>query len=307
MPELPEVETVRRGLAAALPGREVSEVIRGPFDVARSPDPRANPRLLAGDRIAQVLRHGKQLALVGHTGETLCIHLGMSGSLRLTDASEPVEPHTHFRWRITPAAPEPRVDRELRFRDPRRFGGVWQYDSPGDLEAQRWSRLGPDALQIGPAKLERRLAGRTLALKAALLDQHTLAGLGNIYVDELLYACRLHPLRPAGSLRREEVESLVRRMRSLLRRAIEAGGSTLRDYVGADGEAGGFQLSHRAYGREGDRCRRRGCRESIHRTVVAARSTFTCPACQNDDATSPHRPAPGAREHIHPFSHPSRS
>lgn len=307
MPELPEVETVRRGLAAALPGSEVSELIRGPFDVARSRDPRVTPRLLVGDRITRILRHGKQLALVASTGETLCIHLGMSGSLRLVDVSDPIEPHTHLRWRITPAAPETRIHRELRFRDPRRFGGVWQYDSPADLEQQRWSRLGPDAMRIGPAALAHRLAGRTLALKAALLDQHTLAGLGNIYVDELLYACRLHPLRPAGSLRRGEVESLVRRMRSLLKRAIDAGGSTLRDYVGADGEAGGFQLSHRAYGREGDRCRRRGCRESIHRTVVAARSTFTCPACQVDDATSPHRRTARPRPSIHGLSHPSRS
>lgn len=293
MPELPEVETIRRGLAATLPGCRVSRVARGGFDVVRCHGPA--PRLLADDRIAEVLRHGKQLALVGRTGETLCLHLGMSGSLRLADPADPIEPHTHLRWRIdapdvpdapdAPDAPgtgaaEPSRARELRFRDPRRFGGVWQYNTKQTLHALRWSRLGPDALRVGPAALERRLANRTLALKAALLDQHTLAGLGNIYVDELLYACRLHPLRPADSLSRGELESLVRRMRSLLLRAIEAGGSTLRDYVGADGVAGGFQSSHRAYGREGGRCRRRGCRESIQRTIVAARSTFTCPACQ---------------------------
>ena len=307
MPELPEVETVRRGLAAALPGGEVTEVARGKFAVARSLSQRATPRLLVGDRIVEVLRHGKQLALVGRTGETLCIHLGMSGSLRITDASAPIEPHTHLRWRVTPVDSERAAGCELRFRDPRRFGGVWQYDSPRDLIQHRWSRLGPDALRIGPATLERRLAGRTLALKAALLDQHTLAGLGNIYVDELLFACRLHPLRPAGSLSRGELESLVRRMRSLLQRAIEAGGSTLRDYVDADGAAGGFQLAHRAYGREGGRCRRRGCRESIQRTIVAARSTFTCPACQPDSKPAPHRPAPNVRKSTHSSPHPSPS
>lgn len=280
MPELPEVETVRRGLVATLAGCAVRGVVRGGFDVVRSDD--AAPRLLAGDRVVEIRRHGKQLALVGATGETLCIHLGMSGSLRVSDPADPVEPHTHLRWRIEPNADHRELARELRFRDPRRFGGVWRYATPRDLHAERWSRLGPDALRIGPAALERRLDGRVVALKGALLDQHTLAGLGNIYVDELLYACRLHPLRPAGSLRRRELASLVRRMRTLLHRAIEAGGSTLRDYVQAGGETGGFQFAHRAYGRAGRRCRRRDCPGSIHRSIVAARSTFTCPACQGD-------------------------
>lgn len=272
MPELPEVECVGRGVERGCVGRRVTAVRRGEHDVVVN-DAAATPGLLVGDRVARVVRHGKQLAILGERGEAACVHLGMSGALTVEPAGRPARPHTHVTWICVGGI-------ELRFRDPRRFGGVWAFTTEADLWARRWSKLGPDALVIGPATLGRRLAGRRTALKAALLDQATLAGLGNIYVDELLYAASLSPLRPAGSLSPGELRSLVRRMRTLLGGAIAAGGSTLRDYVDAAGARGGYQARHRVYGREGRRCRRRGCGRKIQRTVLAGRGTFTCPGCQ---------------------------
>jgi len=266
MPELPEVETVRRGVEAFARGHRVDHVRVARTDVVRGDLATMVPLVITG-----ALRHGKQLALLTNAGPLACIHLGMSGSLCIHAADEAVAPHVHVVWELSGG-------KELRFRDPRRFGGVFGFADPDRLHTARWSRLGPDATLIGVAELHRRLGATRRALKPALLDQGVVAGLGNIYVDELLHAARLHPMTPACGLTRTDVRRMVARMRSLLQAAIDAGGSSLRDHVGADGAAGGFQTHHRVYGRGGLPCRR--CRATLSVAPVAQRTTVWCPACQ---------------------------
>ena len=269
MPELPEVETVRRGVDTAACGLRIERV-----RVLRRDVVRGDLRPMAGQTLCAARRHGKQLALVTDTGPLACVHLGMSGSLRVAPARTPRANHVHTVWVLDGGL-------ELRFRDPRRFGGVFAFTDLQQLHTARWNALGPDATLIQPAALHRRLASTTRALKVALLDQNLVAGLGNIYVDELLYAARLNPLRPAHLLDRTEAKRLVARMRPLLQTAIDAGGSSLRDYVGADGAAGAFQDRHRVYGRGGQPCRR--CRETLSVTLVAQRTTVWCGGCQPAD------------------------
>jgi len=293
MPELPEVECVRGSLQRRIVGRRVesvrvirSQIIRGP---RRAAD------LLAGDRVARVLRHGKQLAIVGDSGRCVCVHLGMSGQLCVlawptgraanlpakqrtagptgSEKSPTVPPHTHVLWRFDEGL-------GLRFTDPRRFGGLWVFGGLDELHAERWSALGPDALTITPGQLHQGLSATQRCLKAALLDQSLIAGLGNIYVDELLFTMRLHPLMPASALGRRVVASLVVRMRTLLNGAVDRGGSSLRDYVDAESRQGSQQTRHRVYGRSGQRCKRRACGGLIESAQIAGRTTAWCPRCQ---------------------------
>ncbi len=269
MPELPEVETVRRGVEAFAIGKRVTSVC-----VRRSGVVRGDVSAMARTTLTGARRHGKQLALLTRRGPLACVHLGMSGSLCVHHAGEPLAAHVHVVWKLAGGG-------ELRFRDPRRFGGVFGFADPDALHAARWSRLGPDATAIGVADLHRRLRATARALKPALLDQALVAGLGNIYVDELLHAARLHPLTPACALDRNDARRLVARMRPLLQDAIDAGGSSLRDYVDAGGDAGGFQARHRVYGRGGQACRR--CRATLSVAPVAQRTTVWCDRCQPAD------------------------
>jgi len=282
MPELPEVERVRQALAATLPGRTIAAVRLARADVVRGPADGAS--LLSGRRVKRVVRRGKQLALVGEAGDgrepVVCVHLGMTGSLvcepgRLgpgpaaTPAVAPL--HTHVVWHFTEGG-------TLRFTDVRRFGGLWVFPDWRALEQQRWHRLGGDALTIQPRALHRRLQRTRRAIKTALLDQQVIAGLGNIYADELLFAARLAPTRPADTLSLPRLQRMVRQMRRLLGQAIDAGGSTFRDYVDAAGQPGGFQNAHRVYGRAGRPCRR--CATPLAASLVAGRTTVHCPRCQ---------------------------
>ena len=287
MPELPEVECVRLSLERLVLGRTIAAVRVSRADVIRGPaDDRS---LLVGDQVSRVVRHGKQLAMIGSGGGCVCVHLGMSGQLCVTEArptlsKRPTDPagstqrdalpaHTHvyFEFDTGPG---------LRFTDPRRFGGVWTFKSADELHTRRWSRLGPDALRVTPGRLSRGLSRTRRSLKAALLDQQIVAGLGNIYVDELLFNAGLHPLLPANELDRALLPGLVRRMKTLLRGAIERGGSSLRDYVDAESRQGSQQSRHRVYGRAGLRCKRRGCRGVVVSEQVAGRTTAWCPSCQ---------------------------
>jgi len=296
MPELPEVETVRRTLEARVLGRRVAAVRMARPDVVyeldeggRGPARRATTAkrkqaLLEGQRVGRITRHGKQLAILTPDGQGVCIHLGMSGSLCVVETGKPgndgkpnqtSQPskadHVHVAWDLGGG-------REVWFRDPRRFGGLWTFNQEAQLHETRWGRLGPDGLVITPKQLHAGLSRTQRALKAALLDQHLVAGLGNIYVDELLYATKLHPRKLASEITKVESGRLVRAMRRILGRAIEAGGSTLRDYVDAAGQAGGFQTQHRVYGRGGEPCR--GCGKPLGTTVIAGRTTTACEGCQ---------------------------
>lgn len=279
MPELPEVEQVRRSLQPSLLGQRIGAVTIHRASVVRHvpAGTRLSECLLEGGRIRQVLRRGKQLALIAEDGRCLHVHLGMTGSLRFNASqiqAPPPDVHTHVVW--------PLPHGELRFRDPRRFGGLWPGrllpdDPPAGLSPD-WGNLGEDALSIQPATLHRQLQTTRRPLKTALLDQKRLAGLGNIYVDELLFVCRLAPQMPASALERSDCQRMVQAMRRLLERALAAGGSTLRDYVDGDGKSGGFQHQHQVYGRAGLPCRH--CGQTLIRSVLDGRGTVTCATCQ---------------------------
>ena len=200
----------------------------------------------------------------------------MSGRLGTENRDAPLVAHTHLVIELGPASsPGAKAERvELRFVDPRRFGGIWWLGSQEPPDAN----MGPEPLGTRPRQLSKRLEQTTRAIKNALLDQRVLAGLGNIYVDESLFAAGIHPLKPANGLSETEIVRLSRAIKGTLRRAIRHRGSTLRDYRDADGAPGGFQALHRVYNREGKPCRK--CRAPIERIVLGGRSTHFCPRCQ---------------------------
>ena len=227
------------------------------------------------------MRHGKNLAIIADTAQTICVHLGMTGQLfaHSPNRSNPhcstlAMDHVHCIWQLVCD----RGDVQLLFRDPRRFGGIWIFDAYESLCDQRLQQLGPDALAITAAHLHRALSGTTRPIKSALLDQTVLAGVGNIYADESLFLARVHPLSCTRSIPRAAITILARSIRSVLKRAIRAGGSSIRDYVDGNGEAGDFAIRHHVYGRGGEPCIR--CGKALARTTVAQRTTVFCAGCQ---------------------------
>lgn len=272
MPELPEVETVVRGLRATLPGRRILSIRLGQTDFID--DPAALERDLPGRRIGAVRRHGKFVALElesasnGAGPSLLLVHLGMTGQLVTRRADEPVAPHTHVFFTLDDG-------RELRYTDIRRFGRILLSITDG---SEVLARLGSDPLEITLEEFREKLAARRAQIKALLLDQSFLRGMGNIYTDESLWRARIHPARHAARLTLEQVRRLHRSIRRVLEEAIRLGGSSVSDYVDANGERGWFQLRHRAYDREGKPCFR--CRARIRRMIVAGRSSYFCPRCQ---------------------------
>lgn len=280
MPELPEVETVVRDLRGSLIGRRVAamRVSRKPLRIRWSP---GWTRLLIGRTIAGIERRGKWI-LFDLDGPWLLAHLGMSGQLCVTPADAPRRPHTHVVIALGDGTSE------LRFRDPRRFGSISYHSDRAALDAfLAPTRLGPEPFALDPEQWRERLASTARSLKAVLLDQTIVAGVGNIYADEALYEARLDPTLPAHTLTPRQADTLRRAIARVLTRAIESRGSTIRDYVGGSGEAGSYQHEHRVYGRTGEPCRR--CEASIERVVLAGRSTHFCPACQQASAAVPSR------------------
>lgn len=281
MPELPEVETLRRTLEPHLLGAAVIAVSlrrRGvcTFDPPRSAAHRPDA-LLRGGVVLALDRRGKQLAIIADDGRALCVHLGMSGQLRFEPDPPPrPPPHTHLLWTI---AREGRITGRLRFTDPRRFGGVWAFDSPEALRRSRWETLGHDALAADEAALFAGLTGSRRAIKACLLDQTLLAGVGNIYADEALFRARISPHRPGGTLDAGACAALARAVREVLGEAIAAGGATLRDYVDADGQSGSSQDRFQAYGRAGQSCR--CCGTPLSSARLSQRATVWCSTCQS--------------------------
>jgi formamidopyrimidine-DNA glycosylase len=279
MPELPEVETVRRGLEQRVVGRKILAVDVGRERTVRRTSARQLIDSLAGATILSAGRRGKYLLCPLDTGDTLMMHLRMTGQLLLVPKGAPALPHTHV---VLTLSGEPAE--ELRFVDQRTFGEVVVFDPDHvDVEVPELARLGVDPLAdgLGPEALRSLLSSRRTRLKPLLLDQHTIAGIGNIYADEILHAARLHPDRVAGTLRRQEVARLHDAMHDVLAAAVVAGGSTLGDsqYVDLMGTGGSYQDDHRVYGRAGERCSTCG-RGIIKRAVVNGRSTYWCPFCQ---------------------------
>jgi formamidopyrimidine-DNA glycosylase len=276
MPELPEVETVRRGLAATVVGRRVEAVhVTGARTVRRT-SAEAVVAGLTGTTVVAADRRGKYLLLPVDSGALGVVHLRMSGQLLLARAGAAPDRHAHVVLSLAGGD-------ELRFVDPRTFGEVVVVDGTRLAEDAPWlAALGPDALVELPsaAGLHRLLASRSRMLKHLLLDQHTIAGLGNIYTDEILHRAGLAPYRGSADISPAEAAALRRAVRNVLAEAIDARGSSLGDgqYVDLMGEAGGYQARHRVYGRPGQPCLR--CRTPIERAKWAGRSTFWCPRCQ---------------------------
>jgi formamidopyrimidine-DNA glycosylase len=273
VPELPEVESLRLSLLPLI-GRRIASVRLYRPDIATSHDGSAiRPRhLLSGATVTELRRHGKQLAIIAGDGRVLIVHLGMSGQLLLIHrGSRPQKTdHIHSTWTLNDHS-------SLHFRDPRRFGGLWVLPS-ADTLADRWSTLGPDALDVSASFLAAATQTSQRAIKALLLDQAVLAGVGNIYADESLFLSRIRPDRPANGLNTPEIAALAKAVRTVLRRAIRAGGSTLRDYANAAGEAGTAQKAHAVYGLAGKPCS--VCDTTLIGSVLAQRTTVHCPRCQ---------------------------
>jgi formamidopyrimidine-DNA glycosylase len=274
MPELPEVETVRAALVPALTGRRLDRVEILDTRLVRPFEPVAVAAELEGERVAAVERRGKYLVVRFESGRSLVIHLRMTGSLRHAPGGASADdPHRRAVVRLDDGS-------DVMYRDVRRFG-TWRLLEPHELEPYLDARLGvePFASDFTPRRLARQLENRRAPIKAALLDQRTLAGMGNIYADEALWRARVHPRRPAGELAPDE----VKRLRDAVRRALEAGiarqGATLRDYATPDGGRGRMQHEFRVYGRAGEPCDR--CGTPIEKTRVAGRGTWYCPSCQS--------------------------
>lgn len=285
MPELPEVEHLRRSLERGLVGGRVSAMVLLRSDIVRNRRGRstvATAALLDGATIRTLERRGKQLAIIAEGGHGIVVQLGMSGQLRWSPTDRDPIPgdHVHARWRVVNAAGEVRW---LEFRDPRRFGGLSPFDGLSDLVIRLWGTLGPDAANVEVEGLASRLheAARASrrAVKSLLLDQSVVAGIGNIYADEALFAAGIHPALMAGRLNQGLAAGLAREIQGTLRTAIAAGGSTLRDYVDATGRAGSFQESHRVYGRGGQPCVR--CGSPLRSAPLSGRTTVWCPRCQS--------------------------
>ncbi len=285
MPELPEVETVRRGLAPVLEGRRLARVEARRPDL-RFPFPEGFVQRLAGARVVALRRRAKYLLADLDRGETLIAHLGMSGRFRIEGPGSAAPGRFHHATGEDPrhdhVVLETETGARIVYHDPRRFGFMGLTSTEG-LDQHPWfAAMGPEPLSdgFGGARLAEAFRDRRQGPKTLLLDQRTVAGLGNIYVCEALHEARISPFRPAGRISAGRLEGLARTVKAVLERAIAAGGSTLRDFSAADGALGYFQHSFRAYDREGAACVNPGCGGTIRRKVQAGRSTFWCPTCQ---------------------------
>ncbi|HWQ27457.1 MAG TPA: bifunctional DNA-formamidopyrimidine glycosylase/DNA-(apurinic or apyrimidinic site) lyase [Dehalococcoidia bacterium] len=270
MPELPEVETIRRDLAPALRGARIESVRLAPGAEAmvQTPPAGAFEAALRGRRIADIERRGKYLIFRFDADGALVVHLGMTGALLLRRSGDPPDPYTRAVFALDGA-------RELRFTDLRKFGNLWFVDDPAEVVG----KLGPEPLDgLTAGRLRAIFARRSAPVKAVLLDQEAIAGIGNIYADESLFRAGIHPLRPANSLRRAELERLAAAIPETLEEAMEHRGSSYRDYRDAEGHEGTHQFYVRVFRRTGEPCF--VCGTPIERVKLAGRGTHFCPNCQ---------------------------
>jgi formamidopyrimidine-DNA glycosylase len=284
MPELPEVETVRKGLSPVLVGARLTRVTANRADL-RFPLPANFAHRLQGRRVLNLTRRAKYLLASLDSGETLAMHLGMSGRFTIVEKNTqpgdfyfaaPTNPaHTHVVFETETGA-------RIEYNDPRRFGFMELIETEAVEAHKFFAGLGPEPLgnAFSGAALHSALRGRKQNIKVTLLDQRVVAGLGNIYVCEALWRAGISPKRAAGKVSLPRVEALARTIREVLGEAIEAGGSSLKDYAQADGALGYFQHRFSVYDREGKGCIRKGCGGGVRRFEQAGRSTFCCPVCQ---------------------------
>jgi len=276
MPELPEVETVARGLQREVTGQKILSVTLGKTDFIDNPA--ALERELPGRSITRVERYGKFLLLRLNMREdaqeqkeeaALLVHLGMTGLLMPQPVNQPQAKHTHVILLLGDG-------RELRYIDPRRFGRIAYL--AGDGLSRELQKFGADPLEANLEEFAQRIQQRRARIKALLLDQSVIRGVGNIYADESLWKARIHPAQLGARLGRAQVKELYARLQKTLQKAIQLRGSSISDFLDAEGMPGEYQLHHRVYGREGKPCFR--CKTTIRRAIVAGRSSYYCPNCQ---------------------------
>lgn len=275
MPELPEVEVTRRGLLQSLPGRKVKKIVCGSKRLRTDlPCSLLSLHVLDG-RFAAIDRRAKYLLFRLDSGSVLLIHLGMTGKLSLISTLEPSACHDHLRLQLDNGM-------DLRFNDSRRFGSimVWPATEARQLEKAFSDRIGVEPFSPGlnTRHLRQRSRSKKQAVKNFLMDSRMIAGIGNIYANEILFAAAIHPLTPVHTIGPDEWKRIIRSTRRILTRAIRAGGSTISDFLGTGGNPGYFQLHFMVYGRAGKQCRR--CGSHIGKCVVGGRATYFCPSCQ---------------------------
>lgn len=273
MPELPEVEVILRGLAPRLQNRRILAVAVGEKRLRQESAPGDFTRWLPGRNILDLERRGKYLLFHLEGGVTLLLHLGMTGRLLLRPAPSPALPHAHLLLQLEGGL-------QLVFQDVRRFGQALVF--PPGVAPAPLSQVGrePFSRQVTPQWLAREARARSRAVKNFLMDGRVLAGIGNIYANEILFAARLHPATPAGNLSVEDWARVLRETRRILKAAIAKGGTTVSDYLNSQGETGLFQVELLVYGREGEPCK--SCGRPLVRVAQGGRSTFFCPYCQRE-------------------------
>ncbi len=271
MPELPEVETIVRGLRAKLTRQMISSInLRLPSLLKGVKE--ADLKKLQGKRILRLRRRGKIIIIECEGDISLLFHLKMTGSLLLVDRKSEVDKHTHLIITLEMKS------KELRFRDVRKFGYFYFLPTSKIFSLPPLDKLGPEALEINLNEFLAMFKGRRARIKSLLLNQNFIAGVGNIYADEILFQAKIHPLKPASQLKSEELKRLWTAMRDVLLKAIESKGSSVRNYIDADGRQGRFQDYHQVYGQQGQSCPR--CGQKIKRIRLGGRSTFFCSRCQ---------------------------
>jgi formamidopyrimidine-DNA glycosylase len=289
MPELPEVETVRRRLAPALTGRTFERVEIADTRLTRPFDPIAVAAELEGERVVRVRRRGKYLLLEFESGRVLLVHLRMTGSFHVAaPGSLPDDPHRRALITLDDGS-------DVAYRDVRRFG-TWLLLEPKEIDGYLGSRVGEEPLEHGFSARDvvPKLSRRRAPVKAILLDQRVFAGMGNIYADEALWRARIHPLRPANEIADDELRRLVRAVRDALKVGIARQGSTISTYRQPDGAPGRMQHEFKVYGRTGEPCER--CGTPIEKIRVAGRGTSYCPSCQPYAASGSSAPALSSRQ-----------
>lgn len=279
MPELPEIEVLKRSLEPHLVGRTVQSLEVSEVRLREPVQPELLERDVSGRRILGLRRRSKFLLVDFDGGNTLVVHLGMSGRLTLAPESVPPEPHEHVVFRLD-RGERTAIGRKLRFRDPRRFGLVLSIPTASLRRDRHFAHLGVEPLssEFSGGLLARKAAGRRAPVKSFLMDARNVVGIGNIYACEALFRSGIHPLRAAGRISRRRWDGLADAVVEVLSSAIEQGGTTLNDFSDAEGNSGYFQVALDVYDREDEPCRR--CAAPVRRKVLSNRSTYYCPRCQ---------------------------
>ena len=271
MPELPEVETIVRGLQKTVVGKTIKNV-RVIHPIIVKQNSRNFKKNVEKSEIIRVRRRGKYILIDLSNKKTILTHLRMTGSLLLLEPSAPLDKHDHLILKFY------KTQKELRYRDLRKFGRIKSFLTSREENISDLKKLGPESLNISSSDFFNLFQKRKGRIKSALLNQQILAGLGNIYADESLFEAQIHPQQKADKLSPQKLKKLHQAIQKILKKAINAGGSSIENYYNINGEIGNFQLQHKVYGREGLPCKR--CRSKIKRIKISQRSSYFCPRCQ---------------------------